>query len=100
MTPTCLTPGQFLILEQGRYDDKSWSGPYLILKDLPVDQLSLQFERQFVPEFPDSPPNPQDFLIYLLRSGYIAPLQNSFKAHLGEYGAFDPGPLQPCNIAL
>lgn len=81
-----------LTIEQGEYSDRSWDGPFRVLKDFDQAAVSEEYRAQFKPdpnELEDEP-NPRNFVAWLATSGYVEDVQVSLSWHVGCYGRFEP----------
>lgn len=89
-----IAAGTILILESGEYSDKSWHGPFRVLKDFDQAEISQTFRDNWSPG-PDSwrdkedGPGRGDFLSWLVRNGYVEDLDGVVAWHIGSY-EFDP----------
>jgi hypothetical protein len=81
-----LKTGDFLVIEEGEYSDKSWSGPLRILKDFKKKDVCDQFIAQWTPKNSwHKVPMGCDFLPWLVASGYVAEVDNCTSWHVGDY---------------
>ena len=79
--------GELLILEMGEYSDKSWSGPFRVLKDFDLRDMADEFKSSFKPEkdnYTDEP-SPYDLRDWLHKSGLIEDV-DCRSAYIGSYG--------------
>lgn len=88
-----LEAGTLLIIEQGEYSDRGWSGPVRILKTATKRQLADEFVAQWTPPATDPErenPEPGEFLPWLVKSGYVEDVEKVHSWHVGSYWRFEP----------
>lgn len=80
-----------LILEEGEYSDKSWSGPFRVLKDMDQAALAQEFRDQWSPAAGNwrDYPSVGEFIAWLSTNKFIEDIDNAWSWYLGIYG-FDP----------
>jgi hypothetical protein len=88
--PTEYRTGELLILEDGEYSDKSWSGPFRVLKDFDIIELAEQLKATWKtgPNDYGSGPGPFDFRDWLHKEGFIADVECR-SVHIGSYGTLE-----------
>ncbi len=79
--------GSLLIIETDEYSDKTWEGPFRVLKDLDQAVVSQAFRNQSFGQPHGALAS--DFLPWLVKNGYVEDETNCFAWHVGTYG-FDP----------
>lgn len=87
-----LKKGTLLIVETGEYSDRSWSDPVRVLKDVLKANLVEEFKRKWKKPkdgWRDTP-SPDDFLPWLVKTGYVEFVDNVHSWHVGSYGEFEP----------
>ena len=82
--------GELVILENGEYSDRSWSGPFRVLKDFDMVELAEQLKATFQPEQDhySSEPGPYDFIQWLSAEGYLQDVECR-RVHVGSYGQLE-----------
>ena len=95
-----LEVGTVLIIEVGEYSDRRWSGPVRVIKPFikadAADKFVKQHERRrryWKPEYEGDEydkPDPDAFLPWLVKTGYVEHVDNVTSWHVGSYGDFDP----------
>jgi hypothetical protein len=87
---TLYKAGELLILEDGEYSDKSWSGPFRVLKDFDIVDLAEQLKATFKPEehHYSSEPEPYNFRDWLHTQGFIEDVECR-SVHIGSYGRLE-----------
>lgn len=87
---TAYKAGELLIIEMGEYSDKSWSGPYRVVKDFDIVELAEQLKATFKPAehaYSDEP-GPYDFRDWLSAEGFIQDVECR-SVHIGAYGTLE-----------
>lgn len=84
---TLYKAGELPILEDGEYSDRSWAGPFRVLKDFDIGELADQLKATFKPAKNDyhKEPGPYDFRDWLSREGFIEDVECR-SVHIGSYG--------------
>ena len=85
---TSYKAGELLILETGEYSDKSWSGPFKVLKDFDIREAAAQYKSEFKPDensYSDEP-SPYEFRDWLSKTGLIEDV-DCRSVHIGSYGS-------------
>lgn len=82
--------GELLILEDGEYSDKSWAGPFRVLKDFDIVELAEQLKSTFKPaeHHYSEEPGPSDFREWLHTQGFIEDVECR-SVHVGSYGTLE-----------
>lgn len=87
-----LKKGTLLIIETGEYNDRTWFGPFRMLKDAMKETLAKQYKAQWKPDkdgWPDKP-DPDGFISWLTVAGFIEDVSDVHSWHVGSYGRFEP----------
>lgn len=89
-----IAAGHLLIIETGEYSDRSWHGPFRVLKDFDQAEVSETFRQEWSPDEcswrdREDGPSEHDIMPWLARNGYIDDVDNVRVWHVGSYG-FSP----------
>lgn len=94
MTERDIIPvGTLLIFETGEYSDKSWVGPFRVLRDIDKYAVAEGYKTIWQPDPERSwedEPSHDGFVPYLVRGGFIEDVPASTSWHIGSYGSFEP----------
>lgn len=80
--------GEILVLESGEYSDKSWHGPFRVLKDFKLREAAEQMRSEFKPTCDSEVPDPWGLIGWLTQHGYIEDIEH-LSAHIGSYGQLE-----------
>ena len=88
--------GSILLLERGDYSSRVWEGPFRVVKTFKRSEIVNKFITEWKPEnihswqSEDDKPEPEDFIAWLSREGYIEDIKHASSWHVGSYGEFSP----------
>lgn len=84
---TVLEVGSLLLIQTGEYSDRMTTGPFRVLKRLDRVEVSKAFISEFKPEDEGDRPDPDAFLPWLAKNGYVEDVESTLW-HVGSYGDF------------
>jgi hypothetical protein len=88
-----LPAGSLLVIEQGEYSDFSTAAPVRMLRDATKRALVQEYVTQYTPEngtWYNAEPDPDSFLPWMVRAGYVEAVDHVNTWHVGSYGRFHP----------
>lgn len=89
-----LKAGMTLVLENGEYNNYSFTGPFRVMRDFDQAQIVETFKAQWEPtnDWEDEEPDADDFQGWLSREGYIEGIEGLVSWHTGTYGRLEAKP--------
>ena len=84
---TAYKAGELMLIEMGEYSDKSWRGPFRVLKDFDIVELAEHLKatwKRGKNDYTDSP-GPYEFAEWIAKEGYIEDVECR-SVHIGSYG--------------
>jgi hypothetical protein len=77
-----------VLIATGEYSDYCTS-PFRVMKPFTFKEAAQKFEVEFVPEYEWERANPDAFVGWLNKNGYIADIPEIEEYHVGCYGRLD-----------
>lgn len=83
--------GTLITFQTGCYSDKTWHGPFKVVREFIRDDVAAEFLRQWIaPSVWEERPEPEQFLAWMQRAGYIDPVDGTTEWHIGDFNRFEP----------
>lgn len=80
--------GELLVLEDGEYSDKSWAGPFRVVKDFDIREAEEACRAAHKPTYEGDEPGPWEFREWLCKTGYLADV-DCRSIHIGSYSRIE-----------
>lgn len=91
MNKDVMNPGEFLILETGEYSDSTWTGPFIVVREIDKAKVADEYRATCDPDpYTEDAATPEGFIGWLAKSGYIVDVPTAHRWHVGSCGEFAP----------
>jgi hypothetical protein len=87
-SPALFKAGELLLLESGEYSDKSWAGPFRVLKDFDIREAAGEVKAAYKPDYDGDEPGTTNLREWLFTNGFLEDVECR-SIHIGSYGRIE-----------